>query len=133
MEKVIENMELIIKLQPYLKNEKKYSICDVWDWPEKPVLTNSIPSDFHEWASSFETLTLEECINFLPNRICDYYLTFWKNIHNKYWITYQNINQEDLDCLSEYETEDYSSLLEAMEKLIGTLIDNDLLPCEHKN
>lgn len=75
-----------------------------------------------DWWTKYKTLTLEEAIDFLPATINR------KSIGiNKRWGVY-NVeyieNYYDMDCYSAT----WKTLLEAIEKMIEYLLDNNLLP-----
>ena len=74
--------------------------------------------DDPEWINGYKTLNLEEAIEFLPYQI-QYKYDNWGLCITKTGKEYQ----------VEYEhTETWETLLEAIEKMLTYLLDNDLLP-----
>ncbi len=106
--KTIENIELLKKLHPYMKGETGYNTL-------------------HEWLE-YRTLTLEEAIELLPDFIKDKdlrdgYVSIWKmdweyDIKYSYWVW------EDEETIVEFI---WKTLLEAIEKMLEYLINNNLL------
>jgi len=125
MTKVIEDLELLKKLAPYLEDvETEYYIDVNWNilnihWPED--LTKDI------WI---KTLTLEEAIEtVLPKYIFtdkkeNLTIRSWISENIEYWnIGYFNIVTNETS-LKEVKWE---TLLQAIQKMLEYLIDNNLL------
>ena len=136
MNKVIENIELLKKLQPYLENmipEHSY-----YKWDLNRLVTKEFEPDKY-----IKTLTLEEAIEFLPNRIDwenhAFYLEITK-AETEYHIAYCADMKDYIweDCVwDEFKMFEctymndkhlfWETLLEAIEKMLEYLLDNELL------
>ena len=124
MTKVIENIELLKKLNEwgylefYVENyidpitKEVYSIETINEWCH----------GITDWF--YKTLTLEEAIELLPSVKYDgwfeYSLTITKS-EDYYWINYDKFE------VGLYETIYEKTLLEAIEKMLEYLLDNELL------
>ena len=121
--KVIENIELLKKLQPYLEDVEYMIFLDNWE----PSLFEEMPAIYKD--RFIKTLTLEEAIELLPSYI------YWDN-WQKLNIYYKKEDEEEVEyiCylkefkdLRAYEFFKSKTLLQAIEKMLEYLIDNDLL------
>jgi len=116
---VIQNIELLKKLQPYIKDMETEYITN-WILVEE----NNFTDEWIEENWYYKTLTLEEVINFLPSNIkikwdkfnlrIDKYLKYSVSYFNEYLKYYNNI-------------EEWKTLLEAIEKMLEYLINNNFL------
>lgn len=117
MPKVIEDIELLKKLTPYIW-ETEYVIDDMWD----VVLLSSVimewPDRNTDWYE--KTLTLEEAIELLPSMIWRYSLYLSTET-----VEYYNYSWDFTPALLVYFK--WKTLLEAIEKMLEYLLDNDLL------
>jgi len=116
------NLELSKKLAPYLKEvDTEYIWVDI-QWCIDIIKTNN-------WLDEFDyickTFTLEEAIEFLPKTVKDWYI-YWLQINWKsnleYWIRYNNYAIRKFIYSQRWKT-----LLEAIEKMLEYLLDNNLL------
>lgn len=132
--KAIEDLKLLEKLQPILEGrETEYVSADVGYWYEEPTLSKNIPKNFHEWGSSIKTLTLEEALDLLPKHI------LYKQVtpYHKQSYSMQIYCSFDWDYYIDYNFEKnhlkythWKTPLEAIEKMLNFLIDNNLLTKE---
>lgn len=103
--KVIENIELLKKLAPYLEDMETEYVVHKMSW--EIILYDSC------WVcdeSYLKLLTLEEAIELLPYNNCITKIWYWYRV-------------EDMSAHEEL----WKTLLEAIEKMLEYLLDNDLL------
>lgn len=125
MTRVIENIELLKKLQPYLEYvETEYWFVLVNKEVDNYKLERTDRYVFPNKNIDLKTLTLEEAIELLPEEL---YIKWIQHIFTVtkwdwfYWVNY------DEDGFWAFETIQEKTLLEAIEKMLEYLIDNDLL------
>jgi hypothetical protein len=137
MTKVIENLELLKKLQPYLW-ETEYKITQYYksDWSPSYHFKKTIHKSNENIyttafsSKSFKTLTLEEAYDKLPRLLLNedhFYTPTIAPAINKTYISYDHIDLE-LDSLT--GSIEWRTLLQAIEKMLEYLIDNNLLKDE---
>lgn len=112
MTKVIENIELLKKLAPYIDGwgtdyNMMYHKDTDWQVVRRECYLTS------QWL---KTLTLEEAIELFPECIAEDYHIFRMSDNSWWWIKF-----------SFWDIFIWKTLLEAVEKMLEYLIDNDLL------
>ncbi len=120
MTKVI-NLELSKRLQEVLKEEEpEYAIDNEWNIWELIYAQSEHDEFWEDWY--FKTLTLEEAIEFLPKWIDGNKLiieVLWSG-----WVIKYSSDDIDKWCLC--KVADFT-LLEAIEKILTYLLDNNLI------
>lgn len=142
--KVIENLQLLKKLEPLLENmDVEFIACIDWEdnWQCSWHTTRIVKSDTknietYDWwdmcqsgTDFYKTLTLEEAIEFLPKKINNYYFVSWKN-EDWYWCNYLEKDEDELFILDNsllVHIFGKKTLLEAIEKMLEYLLNNKLL------
>lgn len=136
MDKVI-SLETSKRLAPFLKDIKtEYFWFYHVDW-EYELMKCSDMQDTYNFGADEKTLTLEEAIEFLPIEIKWYTILLWKSgqehiltktINNKYYTVWYFIKWNNWLKILERVT--WKTLLEAVEKMIIYLLENNLLKNE---
>lgn len=116
MTKVIEKLELLKKLAPYLKDRE--TLCFMYKNPNWEYTSALAPWNM-SWEEDYKTLTLEEAIELIWKQMCQISLIYpnaweWKLYSDNLW--------------EEFEWE---TLMEAFSKFLEYLIDNNLLWNKH--
>lgn len=118
--KVIENLELLKKLAPYLEDmleTEMYMVNSKWECnPYNSVMQSNL-----SWY--IKTIWLEESIELLPDSIYQEPYCYWLEIY-KYKTGYDVGYLDGTDSLNFIEEK---TLLKAVEKMLHYLIDNNLL------
>ncbi len=121
------NLELSKRLAHYLKNvDTEFAIFDKKEWKLKQTIWYIKTNKY----TSYKTLTLEEAIEFLPNEYpwkfkdaVNYRLRIERNWEwDKWKCSYDRCEPCEDACRFEWKT-----LLEAIEKMLEYLLDNELL------
>jgi len=116
------NLELSKRLAPYLENIETQKYTD-WNFT---FYWRTLEHQFKLWTENknnyYKTLTLEEAIEFLPERISGWDLEL---AMNKTRVAYVML----WDCSPNEMVNYYSwkTLLQAIEKMLEYLLNNDLL------
>lgn len=138
MLKVIEDLELLKKLQPYIKGDTEYYYRDIsleWEKKEYDLVSYDDPQYF-DWEKDYfdaecdlKTLTTEEAIELLPNYI--HMVKWWRwylrddtKCSLRMWkkfIWYEHHN------MGEYQRLYWNTLLEALGEMLNYLINNNLM------
>lgn len=114
--KVIENIELLKKLQPLLEGiDIDREICSEWDNIFSSRNVWKIDKRDDDWKKRYKTPNLEETIEFIWK-----WMSHVSLIYPNAWIW--TIHQHVWDEVFEWET-----LIEAFSKFLEYLIDNNLL------
>lgn len=130
MTKVIENLGLLRKLEPYLEyRENEYICCIDWEdnwqysWHTTRIVKSNIENiEIYDWwdkcqsgTDFYKTLTLEEAMDLLP------IYTHMRQIRGWEWLTDNKaIWIKDKNIWGKTK-------LQAIEKMLHYLIDNNLL------
>lgn len=150
MTKVIENIELLKKLQPYIWDTEYWLEIYNEDWED----IYQAPKDFWhlytrqntrkdpvKYYTQLKTLTLEEAIELLPVVIhnaewswedwsrwpCSIYFSYHKEIRScEEWIIHK-IQIKEYSTGQELDLVVWKTALETFEKMLEYLIDNNLL------
>ena len=138
MPKVIQDLELLRKLEPYIKGETEYIMFYSHNHFRKPILpwcahkTGSTLFETWYWSTTLKTLNTEEAFELLPHVIYSkdigYSLRLDKRreftyIHYYNWVLKKSYNQDVLK---------WDTLLQALEKMLNYLINNNLMEDENK-
>lgn len=134
MTKVIQDIELLKRLQPLLeevKTEYVYLYYPSEKWSKKRIYNYACKMLIkHHWCYiDYKTLTLEEAIEFLPICINNNYFTSWRT-EKWHWCSYLEKDDDELYILDRgLNTNIYhkETLLQAIEKMLTYLIDNKLI------
>ena len=103
----------------------------VWWYLDNLEVVNKEPY-FKPWTLEeilVKKMSLDEAIDFLPNKINDYYLVLWKN-EFWYWWNYFKRDELELYILDDYllkQTFWKQTFLEIIEKMLEYLLYNNLL------
>lgn len=115
MPKVIQNLELLKKLQPYIKGDTEYyrSMHNSNTIEYKEIKEN----DLFEfvWVEIFKTLTTEEIIELLPEYTHLRQIRWWEWLCDNKRLSIKNKNIW------------WKTPLEALEKMLNYLINNNLM------
>lgn len=133
--KLIENIELLKKLQPYLEDvETEYNKIKLEHNKTginyKIELSSKNPKDYMFYKEHYKTLTLEEAIELLPETFFVEWIRMWWYIFPEYiWEFTQKYKMSVCEYWThnQYELFNWVTLLQAIEKMLEYLIDNDLL------
>lgn len=133
------SLELSKKLAPYLKNieiEYLFNIYIDWDWNEKAInlYSNNMLDIYKDpmYYKNIKTLTLEEAIEFLPLKIetdlWPAWIKYFSEIRNTdEWRIYKCVLSE-WGWNNEIDHRTWKTPLEAIEKMLTYILDNNLLP-----
>ena len=120
--KVIENIPLLKKLQPFL-GETEYWIIIHSEWYD-------IELSNHIWIGDYKTVHLEEAIELLPSRLLNNSGVTLNLLMDKSMVFYYSVSYDNEIWLEEQKIEidfEWAKLLEAIEKMLEYLIDNNLM------
>ena len=136
MPKVIQDLSLLKKLEPYITQDTEYICCVDWEdnyeysWHTTRIVKSDTENieiynwwdKCQSWTDFYKTLTTEEAIELLPKYIDNQKLMFeamwswWVIRYLTYSIDVANLNKEA-----------WKTLLEAIEKMLNYLINNNLM------
>jgi len=119
MTKVL-SLETSKKLAPYLENVEAENIYRIEDKTGRTFITYWNLFDTYIGYKDYKALTLEEAVEFLPTSINGHNQEMFKMEKNQYWNEY-------MFCYWNFINMQWKTLLEAIEKMINQIIDNDLL------
>lgn len=108
-----------------------YNAFYIWDdtFEDKDYKWEKWINKYNKYKDSIKTLTLEETIEFLPIQIDNYYFVLWKN-DGWYWCNYLEKDEDELYILNKalfINNCNKTTLLEAIEKMLEYLLDDNLL------
>lgn len=106
------------RIAPYLDKERIYE--SYWDSGARQDLKN----EFWFWLTEdwqYPALNLEEALEFLPKEIWFGYLEIYY-LYDEYNVWYEETWDDDIKNMT------WETLLEAIDKMINHLLDNNLIP-----